>query len=146
VLLLDEPTAGLDPLKEAEFQKIVREAAARGQTVFLSTHLLDEVEDVCDRVGILRAGRLIEVSTLEALRQRNITVFDVQLDGPAPSFAGVAGVVDAEPRDGGVRLSVAGPPTALLAELARLPVVSLRSREADLEHVFLSYYGVEDRR
>jgi hypothetical protein len=70
----------------------------------------------------------------------------VQLDGPAPSFAGVAGVVDAEPRDGGVRLSVAGPPTALLAELARLPVVSLRSREADLEHEFLSYYGVEDRR
>jgi ABC-2 type transport system ATP-binding protein len=146
VLLLDEPTAGLDPLKEAEFQEIVREAAARGQTVFLSSHLLDEVEDVCDRVGILRAGRLVEVSTLEALRQRNITVFDVQLDGPAPSFAGVAGVVDAEPRDGGVRLSVAGPPTALLAELARLPVVSLRSREADLEHVFLSYYGVEDRR
>jgi ABC-2 type transport system ATP-binding protein len=146
VLLLDEPTAGLDPLKEAEFQEIVREAAARGQTVFLSSHLLDEVEDVCDRVGILRAGRLIEVSTLEALRQRNITVFDVQLDGPAPSFAGVAGVVDAEPRDGGVRLSVAGPPTALLAELARLPVVSLRSREADLDHVFLRYYGGEDRR
>ena len=146
VLLLDEPTAGLDPLKEAEFQEIVREAAARGQTVFLSSHLLDEVEDVCDRVGILRAGRLVEVSTLEALRQRNITVFDVQLDGPVPSFGGVDGVVDVEPHEGGVRLSVAGPPTALIAALARLPVVSLRSREADLEHVFLSYYGVEDRR
>jgi ABC-2 type transport system ATP-binding protein len=146
VLLLDEPTAGLDPLKEAEFQEIVREAAARGQTVFLSSHLLDEVEDVCDRVGILSSGRLIEVSTLEALRQKGITVFDVQLTGPVPSFAGVEGVVDEEAVDGGVRLSVSGPPGPLLSALAPLPVVSLRSREADLEHVFLSYYGVEDRR
>jgi len=146
VLLLDEPTSGLDPLMEAEFQEIVREAVGRGQTVFLSSHLLDEVEDICDRVGILRAGRLVEVSTLQALRRREITVFDVQLDGPVPSLLDVPGVVDQEPIDGGMRLSVTGAPAAVLAELGRLPVVSLRSREADLEHVFLSYYGVEDRR
>jgi ABC-2 type transport system ATP-binding protein len=146
VLLLDEPTAGLDPLKEAEFQQIVREAAARGQTVFLSSHILDEVEDICSRVAILRAGRLVEVSTLDALRQRGVTQFDVRIDGPVPSFAAVPGVVAEKPLDGGVRLSVTGSPQALLAELGRQPVVALASREPDLEEVFLGYYGVEDRR
>ena len=146
VLLLDEPTAGLDPLKEAEFQQIVREAAGRGQTVFLSSHILDEVEDICTRVAILRTGRLVEVSTLDKLRHKGVTVFDVVLDGPVPSFASVPGVVGEQPVDGGVRLSVVGAPTALLAELGRQPVLSLRSREPDLEEVFLSYYGVEDRR
>jgi ABC-2 type transport system ATP-binding protein len=146
VLLLDEPTSGLDPLMEAEFQRIVREAAGRGQTVFLSSHLLDEVQDVCTRVAILRGGRLVEVSTLEDLRQKGVTVFDVLLARPAPSFAGVGGVVAEEPIEGGVRLSVSGSPAALLAELARQPVTALRSREPDLEEVFLSYYGVDGRR
>jgi len=146
VLLLDEPTAGLDPLKEAEFQQVVREAAGRGQTVFLSSHILDEVEDICSRVAILRAGRLVEVSTLDALREKGVTVFDVLLDGPVPTFARVPGVVAESPLDGGVRLSVTGSPRALLAELGRQPVVSLSSREPDLEEVFLGYYGVEDRR
>ena len=128
------------------FQQVVREAAARGQTVFLSSHILDEVEDICSRVAILRAGRLVEVSTLDALRQRGVTQFDVLLDGPVPSFAAVPGVVAERPLDGGVRLSVTGSPQALLAELGRRPVVSLASREPDLEEVFLGFYGVEDRR
>jgi len=146
LLLLDEPTAGLDPLKEAEFQQIVREAAARGQTVFLSSHILDEVEDICTRVAILSAGRLVEVSTLDNLRHQGAAIFDVLFDGPVPSLAGVAGVVTEQPIDGGLRLSVVGGQKALLAELSRQPVVSLRSREPDLEEVFLSYYGVPDRR
>ncbi len=146
VLLLDEPTAGLDPLMEAEFQQIVRAAAGRGQTVFLSSHILDEVEDVCTRVAILRSGRLVKVSTLDKLRQKDVAVFEVVLDGPAPSFAGVPGVVAQQPVDGVVRLSVRGSPRPLLAELGQQPVVSLRSREPDLEEVFLGLYGVEDRR
>jgi len=146
VLLFDEPTAGLDPLKEAEFQQIVREAAGRGQTVFLSSHILDEVEDICTRVAILRSGRLVAVSTLDELRHKGVTVFDVMLDGPVPSFAGVPGVVAEQLVEGGVRLSVSGSPKALLAELGRQRVASLRSREPDLEEVFLSYYGVADRR
>jgi len=146
VLLLDEPTAGLDPLMEAEFQQLVREAAARGQTVFLSSHILDEVEDVCTRVAILRGGRLVEIATLESLRQKDVLVLDVSFDGPAPSFVGVPGVVGEQVVDGRVRISVTGSPQALLGELARHPVVSLHSREPDLEEVFLSYYGVPDRR
>jgi ABC-2 type transport system ATP-binding protein len=146
VLLLDEPTAGLDPLMEAEFQQIVREAAGRGQTVFLSSHLLDEVEDICSRVAILRTGRLIEVSTLDNLRHKGVTIFEVTLDGPIPSFANVPGVVAEQPVDGGVRLSVVGAPAALVSELGRHRVLSLRSREPDLEEVFLGYYGVADRR
>ena len=146
VLLFDEPTAGLDPLKEAEFQQIVREAAGRGQTVFLSSHILDEVEDICTRVAILRSGRLVAVSTLDELRHKGVTVFDVMLDGPVPSFAGVPGVVAEQLVEGGVRLSVSGSPKALLAELGRQRVASLRTREPDLEEVFLSYYGVADRR
>jgi ABC-2 type transport system ATP-binding protein len=146
VLLLDEPTAGLDPLKEAEFQQVVREAAGRGQTVFLSSHILDEVEDICSRVAILRSGQLVEVSTLDKLRHKGVTVFEVLFDGPVPSLGHVPGVVAEQPVDGGVRLSVAGTPRALLSELGRQRVASLRSREPDLEEVFLSYYGVQDRR
>jgi ABC-2 type transport system ATP-binding protein len=146
VLLFDEPTAGLDPLMEAEFQQIVREAAAGGQTVFLSSHLLDEVQDLCSRVAILRAGRLVEVSTLEQLRHTGVTVFDVVLDGAVPSFASVPGVVAEQVIDGGVRLSVAGPPAPLLAALGRERVLTLRSHEPDLEEVFLGFYGVPDRR
>ena len=146
VLLLDEPTAGLDPLMEAEFQQIVREARDRGQTVFLSSHILDEVEDVCSRVAILRSGRLVEVSTLDRLRQQDVAVFDVVLDGAARSFARVPGVVAEQPVEGALRISVRGSPAPLLAELGRLPVVSLRTREPDLEEVFLGMYGVADRR
>ena len=146
VLLLDEPTAGLDPLMEAEFQQIVREAAARGQTVFLSSHILDEVEDICTRVAILRSGRLVEVATLDKLRQNDVAVFEIVVDGPVPSFSQVPGVVAEQQVGGALRVSVQGSPRPLLAELGRRPVVSLHSREPDLEEVFLGFYGVPDRR
>ena len=141
VLLLDEPTSGLDPLVKAEFAQIVREATGRGPSVFLSSHVLEEVEEVCTRVAILRDGRLADVATLDRLRHRDVAVLDVVLDGPAPSVATVPGVVDERRSDGAVRISVRGSPGPLLAELGRLPVLSLRSREPDLEAVFLHLTG-----
>ncbi|WP_406205100.1 ABC transporter ATP-binding protein [Kitasatospora sp. NBC_01560] len=140
VLLLDEPTAGLDPLMEAEFQALAREAAARGQTVFLSSHILDEVEDLCHRVAILREGRLVEIAALADLRRLNSTVFEAVLEGPVPELASLAGVTAVEPIDSGVRVSVTGPPTAVLSRLAGAGLVRLRSREPTLEEIFLTYY------
>ena len=143
VLLLDEPTAGLDPLMEEQFQVLARDAAARGQTIFLSSHILDEVQDLCDRVGILRAGRLVEVAALEELRRIGATIVEVVVEGPMPSLDGVAGVtaVEAIPGvAGGLRISVTGSPSALLARLADVPVVRLRTEEPSLEEIFLTYY------
>ena len=140
ILLLDEPTVGLDPLMEAEFQAVVRESAAEGQTVFLSSHLLDEVEDVCDRVAILREGHLVEVATLSELRELNTTIFEVELARPAPSFADLPEVVAVEPMGAGLRLTVVGEPTEVVARLSAAGVRRLHSRAPSLEQVFLTYY------
>lgn len=140
VLLLDEPTAGLDPLMEAVFQDLAREATARGQTIFLSSHILDEVQDLCDRVAILRTGQLVEVAALDDLRRLHTTIVEVLVDGPVPSFDDVDGVTASEPLPGGVRVSLTGSPSALIARLATMPVTSLRTEEATLEQVFLTYY------
>jgi ABC-2 type transport system ATP-binding protein len=143
VLLLDEPTAGLDPLMEEQFQLVARDAAARGQTIFLSSHILDEVQDLCDRVGILRAGRLVEVAALEDLRRLSSTVVEVVIDGPAPVLTDVRGVTAVEPVPGlvgGLRISVTGSPEDLLARLAGVRVVRLRTEEPSLEEIFLTYY------
>ena len=142
ILLLDEPTAGLDPLMEAEFQALAREASKRGQTVFLSSHILDEVEDLCSRVAILRSGRLVEVAVLEDLRDITTTVLEATLEGPVPDLAGVAGVVGVEPMHAGVRVTVAGRPDAALARLLTAGVLRLQSRAPTLEQVFLTYYDV----
>jgi ABC-2 type transport system ATP-binding protein len=143
VLLLDEPTAGLDPLMEEQFQQLARDASARGQTIFLSSHILDEVQDLCDRVGILRAGRLVEVAALAELRRIGATIVEIVVEGPAPSLDGVPGVtaVEAVPGVvGGLRISVTGSPSALLARLAEVAVVRLRTEEPSLEEIFLTYY------
>ncbi len=140
VLLLDEPTAGLDPLMEAEFQALAREAADRGQTVFLSSHILDEVEDLCGRVGILRSGRLVEVTALEDLRRISTTVLEATLAGPAPDLAGVPGVVAVEPMPSGLRVTVAGSPDAALARLLTAGILRLDSHAPTLEQIFLTYY------
>ena len=140
ILLLDEPTAGLDPLMEAEFQALAREAAAGGQTVFLSSHLLDEVEDVCARVAILRTGSLVEVAALEDLRRLTATVLEASLDGPVPDLGDLDRVVGVEPMDGGVRVTVTGSPGEVLARLGTAGINRLQSHAPTLEQIFLSYY------
>ena len=140
LLLLDEPTVGLDPLMEAEFQALTREASARGQTVFLSSHLLDEVEDVCHRVGILRSGVLVEVATLDELRRLSTTIFEASLDGPVPSFADLPEVAAVEQMDGGVRLTIGGPPGEVLTRLNAAGLTRLHAHAPTLEQIFLTYY------
>ena len=142
LLLLDEPTAGLDPLMEAEFQALAREAAERGQTVFLSSHILDEVEDLCGRVAILRAGRLVEVAVLEDLRRISTTVLEVTLEGPVPELADLPGVVGVEAMPSGVRVTVSGRLDAVLARLLPSGVLRLHGRAPTLEQIFLTYYDV----
>jgi ABC-2 type transport system ATP-binding protein len=140
ILLLDEPTVGLDPLMEAEFQSLAREAAGRGQTVFLSSHLLDEVEDLCERVAILRSGLLVEVAALDDLRRLSTTIFEADLSGPVPSFADLPGVVGVEPMDGGVRVTVSGAPGDVLTRLNAAGLTRLHSHAPTLEQIFLTYY------
>lgn len=145
LLVLDEPTSGLDPLMEREFRRCVAEAAGRGQTVFLSSHQLAEVEAVCARVGILRQGRLVEVAGLPELRRLRRSEISVTLARPAPAGAGltgVDGVADlrwSSPLE--LTMTLAGPPAPVLRALADLDVVALDVREPSLEELFLDFYG-----
>jgi len=144
VLILDEPTSGLDPLMELTFRTAIREARDRGQSVFLSSHVLSEVEALCDRVAILRAGRLIESGTLRAMRHLSAVTVDVTFAGAVPDVSGVEGV-DAVVVDGqALRCQVRGSIEPLLGVLATAGVTRLLSREPSLEELFLARYGQRD--
>jgi ABC-2 type transport system ATP-binding protein len=145
LLVLDEPTSGLDPLMEQEVRACLREAAARGQTVFLSSHHLAEVDAVCDRVGILRAGQLIEVAELDDLRRLRVTEVTATFTGHAPesnelaSLPGVSAVRAVS--ESSLALTLTGPPGPALRRLAAGELASLQVREPSLEEIFLGYYG-----
>jgi ABC-2 type transport system ATP-binding protein len=142
LLVLDEPTSGLDPLMDREFRRCVTEAADRGQTVFLSSHQLTEVESVCHRVGILRRGRLVEVAGLEELRRLRRTEVEVSFAGPAPDLARVPGVSDVRATSlTRLRLTLGGPPGPALRAIGAADVTSIDVREPTLEEIFLEYYG-----
>ena len=142
LLMLDEPTSGLDPLMEREFRGCVAEARERGQTVFLSSHQLAEVEAVCDRVAILRAGRLVEVDGIADLRQLHRTVVELSYRGGQPSLKDITGVSSIE-RLGAERLrfNLTGSPVAALRALATADITALAMHEPTLEEIFLAYYG-----
>jgi ABC-2 type transport system ATP-binding protein len=140
LLLLDEPTSGLDPLMEMAFRESAREARERGQTLFLSSHILSEVEAVCDRVGILRDGRLVDQGTLEQLRHLSARTVDVTFEGPAPELPALAGVQVERIGPSALRLEVAGEVGPVIKAIAQHPVVSLTSREPSLEEIFLHHY------
>ena len=145
LLVLDEPTTGLDPLMERQFRRCVAEARERGQTVFLSSHQLTEVEAVCDRVAILRAGRLVEVDSIADLRRLRRTVVEVSFRGVQPSLADIDGVSNVERLDGDrLRFSLTGPPLAVLRALATADITALTMHEPTLEEIFLDYYGASE--
>ncbi len=144
LLLLDEPTAGLDPLMEVAFRDSVIEAKARGQTVFLSSHILSEVEAVCDRIGILRSGRLVDEGTLTQLGHLGTQTVDVTFAGDAPQLASLPGVHAVRVGRTALRFEVSGSVGPLITALGQYPVVSLSSRGPSLEEIFLHHYSVAD--
>jgi ABC-2 type transport system ATP-binding protein len=141
LLILDEPTTGLDPLMARVFRDLVREAREEGQTVFLSSHVLSEVEAICDRVAILRAGRLAEVGTLEDLRHLSARVVEIGFTGAAPRLEGVEGLSVATVDDHRIRVEMHGTIGPLLAALEGVDVTTFESRDASLEELFLRFYG-----
>jgi ABC-2 type transport system ATP-binding protein len=143
LLLLDEPTAGLDPLMEVAFRDCVHEAKERGQTIFLSSHILSEVEALCDRVGILRDGRLVDEGTLDQLRHLSAQAVEVTFAGQPPALGGLEGVVATPAGPNAVRYEVSGGIGRLVTALAEHPVVSLTSREPSLEEIFLHHYDAD---
>ena len=140
LLVLDEPTSGLDPLMEIAFRDAVREAAGRGQTVFLSSHILGEVEALCDRVGILRRGKLVDQGTLAELRHLSAQTVEVQFAGPAPALPEIPGTAVVKTGENVLHFEVTGPIAPLLRELAPHDVVTLESRAQSLEEIFLHHY------
>jgi ABC-2 type transport system ATP-binding protein len=141
LLVLDEPTSGLDPLMEQAFRGSVREARDRGQTVFLSSHILSEVEALCDRVGILRQGKLVELGTLAEMRHLSALTVEATFAGAIPDLSGVPGVSSVQADGRVVRCQVRGPIAPLLKVLAGADVTELLSREPSLEELFLAQYG-----
>jgi ABC-2 type transport system ATP-binding protein len=144
LLILDEPTSGLDPLNQQEFDRMVAEVRADGRTVFLSSHILSEVESMCDRVGIIREGRLVRVGGLADLKdiKRHELVLTFAGAPPAAAFRGLAAVEDAEVLPDGrtLRLTVHGGLDAVVKLAAQYELINVVSREPSLEDIFLRYY------
>ena len=146
--ILDEPTAGLDPLMQQEFQELVREVKAEGATVFLSSHILPEVDKIADRVGIVRESRLIAVDTLESFKAQAHQSLTLQFAEPVDvdAFAALPNVTSAESRNDGTvaALTVKGDMDDVVKAAADRHVISISTRADELEEVFLSYYAGSD--
>ena len=140
LLVLDEPTSGLDPLMEKVFRDCVTEAKERGQAVFLSSHILSEVEAVCDRVGILKEGKLVDQGTLAELRHLSAQTMDVTFEGQAPELPPLPGVQVQQAGPNALRFEVTGSVGPVVTALAGHPVTALVSREPSLEEIFLHHY------
>ena len=145
LLVLDEPTSGLDPLMEQAFRRSIVEARERGQAVFLSSHVLSEVEALCDRLAILREGRLVETGTMSDMRHLSAVTVEATLTGPVPDISRVPGVTSVVVDGHSLRCQVRGTIEPLLGVLAHAGVTRLLSREPSLEELFLALYGERER-
>ncbi len=145
LLILDEPTSGLDPLVQQTFFESLRDVVAEGGTVFLSSHVLSEAEKTCDRVAIIREGRLAMVDRVDALRDLAHHQIELRFAGPVPSaeFAAIPGVSDVNADDHVLRMRVSGPITPVVRAAARYELLDFVSREPSLEETFLAQYEHE---
>ena len=143
LLLLDEPTSGLDPLVQQTFFAVMREAVAEERTVFLSSHVLSEAEKACDRVAIIRDGRLVRVASVDALRDLAHHQVELRFSGPVPAaaFEELAGVSEVVATDHVLRLRVSGAITPVVQAAAKYELLDFVSREPSLEETFLAEYS-----
>ena len=143
LLILDEPTNGLDPLMQHQFYDLLNETRKEGRTVFLSSHILPEVEKVCDRVGIIRQGKLVAVETIEALKSHSVRQLEIHFARTVPKekFSNVPGIRDILVQDKLLTCNVVGSLDALVKAAAQFEVINIISHEPSLEDIFMTYYN-----
>ena len=143
LLILDEPTRGLDPLIRGEFYNLVIESKNEGRTIFLSSHVLPEVERVCDRVGIIRKGRLVAVEDVEELKSRNLRQVEVVFAHPVPqdALAGIENLEPVEMNGNRMRCNIMGSIDPLIKCLGQYEILDFLSHTPGLEEIFMTYYG-----
>lgn len=143
LLILDEPTTGLDPLMQQEFYRLIQEVKKEGRTILLSSHNLPEVERICDRVGVIRDGRLITVENVSELKSKAVRTLEIHFASQvtAADFDNLEGISELKAEGRVVRCTVKGSLDGLVKRAARFEVVDLISHEPDLEETFLAYYG-----
>jgi ABC-2 type transport system ATP-binding protein len=146
LLILDEPTSGLDPIIQQRFLELVAEARSAGQTVFMSSHVLSEVQQSADRVGIIRDGKLVAVEVVESLRRRAVRRVEIQFDEPVPlaAFSGLSDLRDVHIEGTTLRCRLAGRADGLVKAAAGFGVADLTVEEPDLEELFFTYYRGEE--
>ena len=140
LLFLDEPTAGLDPLMQRKFFDLIREENKRGVTVFFSSHILGEVQRLCNRVGIIREGKIAEVSDIRTLQQNNYKKVHVTAEGLAPEFFDLPGVTNIQAEDGTLHFFFKGDINAVVRKLSGVQVSDVTIEEPTLEEIFMHYY------
>lgn len=140
LLIFDEPTSGLDPVMAKVFRDEVLAAKKNGQSVFLSSHIMEEVEELCDRVCVLREGRLIESGTLDDLRHLSAVMIEATFKDTPPNVKDIKNVSSVEVREHFLRCNVHGPVDELLSVIAKAKPISLLSRKPSLEELFLALY------
>ena len=143
LLILDEPTNGLDPLMQHEFYDLLTETKKEGRTIFLSSHILPEVEKVCDRVGIIRQGKLVTVETIETLKSHSVRQLEIHFARAIPKekFSNVQGIRDILVQDKLLTCNVVGSLDALVKAAAQFEVINIISHEPSLEDIFMTYYN-----
>ncbi|NED97838.1 ABC transporter ATP-binding protein [Phytoactinopolyspora alkaliphila] len=144
LLLLDEPTAGLDPLMEVVFQDVINQVKKEGRTVLLSSHILAQVEELADKVSIIRHGEIVQSGTLSEMRHLTRTTIEADTQQPVTGLEGMAGIHDLEIADGRVRFAVDGQHlNDAVQALSRFEIRSLTSHPPTLEELMLRHYGDE---
>ena len=140
LLFLDEPTTGLDPLMQRKFFDLIRQENARGVTVFFSSHILGEVQRMCTRVGIIREGKIVEISDIRTLQQNNYKKVRVTANGLKPASFKLPGVTNLQTENGTVHFFFKGDINAVLQKISGIQVIDVTIEEPTLEEIFMHYY------